>query len=243
MAVPSPPPSWNVLGLFAAGGDRDRCDKNEVSCADLSQPLGCNFIWPGVFPGTYYLIVQAFKAGDEGTVQATLAATAARTEEICDNGVDDNGDGLVDCDDPTCVDFPACAALTCHPGNSLGSLPINGASRDVSVTTEGAAAKENTSCQAQNGGGDVVIGFSLPRQASVTVSYGQFGNHVFALFNDLGQAHACDKQQVDCQPTSGNGSGMVRFANLPAGPYFLVVKALQPGDEGPLALRIAGTSP
>ncbi len=30
------------------------------------------------------------------------------TKELCDNGIDDDGDGLIDCDDPDCADDPAC---------------------------------------------------------------------------------------------------------------------------------------
>ena len=33
--------------------------------------------------------------------------------EICDNQIDDNGDGLVDCADPECADFTACQAEVC----------------------------------------------------------------------------------------------------------------------------------
>lgn len=28
--------------------------------------------------------------------------------EICDNGIDDDGDGFIDCDDFDCNDFPGC---------------------------------------------------------------------------------------------------------------------------------------
>ena len=28
--------------------------------------------------------------------------------ELCDNGIDDDGDGLIDCDDPDCVNDPIC---------------------------------------------------------------------------------------------------------------------------------------
>ncbi len=34
-----------------------------------------------------------------------------RAPEICDNGVDDNGNGLVDCADPQCSSFPACQCI------------------------------------------------------------------------------------------------------------------------------------
>ncbi len=30
--------------------------------------------------------------------------------EICDNGIDDDGNGLIDCDDPACFNFPGCVA-------------------------------------------------------------------------------------------------------------------------------------
>jgi len=51
-------------------------------------------------------------------------------EEICDNGIDDDGNGDVDCDDAACVNFPACRpmapqAFACG-GDSLGpdGLPV-----------------------------------------------------------------------------------------------------------------------
>lgn len=44
--------------------------------------------------------------------------------EVCDNGMDDNGDGQADCADPTCQNFPACAEALCddlqdNDGNQL----------------------------------------------------------------------------------------------------------------------------
>ncbi|MFA5625225.1 MAG: trypsin-like serine protease [Bradymonadales bacterium] len=36
--------------------------------------------------------------------------------ENCTNGIDDNGDGLVDCDDPKCVDKKICQAEDCYNG-------------------------------------------------------------------------------------------------------------------------------
>ena len=40
-------------------------------------------------------------------------------DEICDNGIDDDGDGLVDCLDPDCIDsFEDCPAFS-FPGSCL----------------------------------------------------------------------------------------------------------------------------
>jgi hypothetical protein len=36
--------------------------------------------------------------------------------EICDNGIDDNGNGLIDCADPECAGDPACAREICDNG-------------------------------------------------------------------------------------------------------------------------------
>lgn len=46
-------------------------------------------------------------------------------QEICDNGIDDDGDGLVDCDDPSCGGTDICPDLPTSPG-SEGGLESNG---------------------------------------------------------------------------------------------------------------------
>lgn len=38
--------------------------------------------------------------------------TAPVLQEICDNGIDDDGDGLIDCEDPSCSGFGNCAVIT-----------------------------------------------------------------------------------------------------------------------------------
>jgi protein-disulfide isomerase len=44
--------------------------------------------------------------------QLAIGAKFDPTAEICDNGIDDNGDGKIDCADPTCKDQMACRAET-----------------------------------------------------------------------------------------------------------------------------------
>jgi len=53
------------------------------------------------------------------------SVTAFSQDEICDNGIDDDGDGLIDCLDPDCVgDMDACPAFS-FPGSCLpiGYIP------------------------------------------------------------------------------------------------------------------------
>jgi hypothetical protein len=45
--------------------------------------------------------------------------------EICDSGADDDGDGLVDCDDPDCAEFAACLLARFVRGDADGSGGIN----------------------------------------------------------------------------------------------------------------------
>jgi hypothetical protein len=51
-----------------------------------------------------------------------LPVGTASAQEVCDNGVDDNKDGLVDCRDPLCFESPKCkvppppTGTPCSPG-------------------------------------------------------------------------------------------------------------------------------
>lgn len=52
-------------------------------------------------------------------------ATAPVLQENCSNGVDDDGDGLVDCDDPSCSGINTCPTITTTSGGNDGGLESN----------------------------------------------------------------------------------------------------------------------
>ncbi|MBL7560207.1 T9SS type A sorting domain-containing protein [Olleya sp. YSTF-M6] len=52
--------------------------------------------------------------------------TAPVLQEICDNGIDDDGDGLIDCDDPSCSGFGSCAVIPAPTTANDGGLESNG---------------------------------------------------------------------------------------------------------------------
>lgn len=53
--------------------------------------------------------------------------TAPVPQEICDNGIDDDGDGLVDCQDPSCSGFGVCGVMLAPTsGGNEGGLESNG---------------------------------------------------------------------------------------------------------------------
>ncbi|WP_289063534.1 T9SS type A sorting domain-containing protein [uncultured Zobellia sp.] len=51
--------------------------------------------------------------------------TAPVPQEDCINGIDDDGDGLVDCDDPSCSGVAACPTITLTSGANDGGLESN----------------------------------------------------------------------------------------------------------------------
>ena len=51
--------------------------------------------------------------------------TAPVPQEDCTNGIDDDGDGLVDCDDPSCSGVAACPTVDATSGASEGGLESN----------------------------------------------------------------------------------------------------------------------
>jgi len=84
--------------------------------------------------GTVFVIqnVQTLNPGD--TMDSNLFAfgpssssndgarcpTAPVPQEICDNGIDDDGDGLIDCDDPSCSGVSNCPEQDASSGNGGG---------------------------------------------------------------------------------------------------------------------------
>ena len=55
---------------------------------------------------------------------AARCPTAPIFAEICNNGIDDDGDGLVDCDDPACSNVGICPVFVSSGGN-VGGLESN----------------------------------------------------------------------------------------------------------------------
>jgi hypothetical protein len=229
----------HVFGLFAAGAPRDPCDKYPENCADPHiGPLSCHFIMPNLQPGKYYLVVQAFKPGTEGKIGLQLSSVEDHAQEICSNGIDDDSDGKVDCQDSNCSSKPICQGQSCVPEKNLGVLPSGGNPVTAAATTMGAGDKVATAC-AQGGGEDYVFGFSILNPASLQVDFAQFGNHVVALFDNKGAGYACDAVPLACQQTLGQPTGKLLFSALKAGEYYLVVEAVAAGSEGSMVLKLS----
>jgi hypothetical protein len=236
-----------VIDLFAAGGPRDACDKNELVCADpTTLPFGCGYEVPNLQPGTYNVIVQGFQPGTEGTMSLTLSVVDDRQLEICNNGIDDDGDGFIDCRDRKCITSQYCASSQCHADATINPVPLNGTSAFRLVQTAGAGVHADLSCVSMKGGQTSIIGITLTANADLTLQYQQIGNHDLAVFTNDGSELPCDAgTQLACVKGPGaNASGSTSFTDVPQGNYWLVIAADAPDgavqSSGSVTIAISG---
>ncbi|MDE0959501.1 MAG: hypothetical protein OSB09_01845 [Planctomycetota bacterium] len=86
-----------ALTQIACNGDGIGCG-SFTSILDVSMTGGT----------TYFIRVGSWAQGDSGTGILEITLAGAPTPENCTNGVDDDGDGLIDCEDTDCDLDPAC---------------------------------------------------------------------------------------------------------------------------------------
>jgi len=195
---------------------------------------------PNLQPGTYNVVVQGFQPGQEGIVNLTLSITDDRQLEICDNGVDDDLDGDIDCNDRKCATSLACASSKCRADAEISPVPLNGTTVTRLVQTQGGADVADLTCNV--GGTDsAVIAFDLTANANLTIGFLQLGDHAVALYSNDGNQLACDAgTALSCIPPTGMPSGTAMFNNVPAGKYYLLVQAKDAASAGSVSVSVSG---
>ena len=102
-----------------------KCDSGqEIGCDDDSagSQWAAKLEFTLLYPGTYYVFLDGYTVdpvggANEGPFQLNVVITP-NPPEICDNGLDDDGDVYVDCADPDCTTVGAC--LNCKNGGPPG---------------------------------------------------------------------------------------------------------------------------
>ncbi len=108
----SPPPTLPATpsSTFTSGID---ATTTQVTVAGL-------FTAPPATPViTCYRITQVNECGEESVLSNQQCATITRQPEICNNSIDDDGDGNIDCGDPDCAgvdNCPGCIFQITDPG-------------------------------------------------------------------------------------------------------------------------------
>jgi hypothetical protein len=100
----------NDLDIFVVDDAAGYCTSgNCVSYDDTDA------VWTALPGQTYYIVVDGY-FGDAGTYDIDVSCAAPTTEVACADGVDDDGDGSVDCMDSDCAADPACVETDCADG-------------------------------------------------------------------------------------------------------------------------------
>jgi hypothetical protein len=233
----------HAIALFRAGANQ-ACDRNPVTCLDARDSLMGSRTFSSLPAGTYWLIVQSY-ANTQGPVKITLSTGSPTTPEVCNNGIDDDGNGLIDCQDQTCVKAPSCAQVECSPDATIGALVVGDAAKNVRVDLTRAPDRYHPLCAGKTPGGDAAVAFTLAQAGGIQVAYQQTGHTVFSLYKQPATGTACDNSdnELGCSPED-DPAGAVAFSDMPAGRYLLIFKATSatsngPPDAGVVNLRIS----
>jgi hypothetical protein len=100
--------------LHSISGDNDlyilegSCDPVSA-CVAASEEFGPDdeLTFDATFGTTYYIVVEAFSPGEFELILDGTGVGGACPEN-CTNGIDDDADSDIDCDDADCSTFPAC---------------------------------------------------------------------------------------------------------------------------------------
>jgi hypothetical protein len=119
-------------------------DLRLVVYAVSDPPLGCseeicitageNSVQWDTTPGTEYLLHVDGHQGNAGAFALQFECHAS-TEVVCNNGVDEDADSLLDCQDPDCAESPLCTGC-------VGIAPL-GCGTTLSANTESPLATDN----------------------------------------------------------------------------------------------------
>jgi hypothetical protein len=136
--------------------------------------------------GTYYVMLQPYTAFSGVTLKVYAAdAGAPSTETSCTDGVDNDGDGAVDCADSDCAANPACQASdwvvisSTNFESGLGPYTLGG--KDASRVSGGFANSPTYSVRVRAGSGAAssfytTTGMNLPGKSMLRVQYSMIAN-------------------------------------------------------------------
>ncbi len=235
----------NVFALFRAGVNQP-CDANPVVPNGCYDPSANGPATSGTHTwilnaGEYYLIMQAHEVNGQGSADVTLSTPSSKHPEICDNGVDDDGNGLIDCADPACFGDAHCKNQECMPDVNVGTIVLNAPPKMASFDTTNHPNNLTLSCANNKGGDEEVLEFSVAQTEGILMLWDQMGNHDIGLFQmpPPGQPCNADPIPMACYLPDDRQQDEVAWGELPPGNYLFIFKAEAPGDEGPVDVQLS----
>lgn len=234
---------YHVMALGTEAGEGTWCDDAIFDCTDpggLGLPIHRALKLPAA---RYFVLVEA--KTEEATGMGEIHVRVYDpNKEICDDGVDNTGNGLTDCEDPACTDSPLCMPETnCHNGldddgdghidcadlDCIGtpacSNPACTVDRDMGIigplspgyvtdSTETSSDRFATICAIGGGGKDRVYSFRLEQETGVTIRMHQASGSDHVVSLALPGGPGANCDAAQHLCTEGGGSGLPIISNI-----------------------------
>jgi hypothetical protein len=218
------------MGMFVR---RDCVDgATEFLCVDGEAPGTPETLSLTVIAGeTYFVVVDGFNGSGEGTYTLTVSDVVG--ERDCSNGMDDNDDGFIDCEDPSCIDELECSASIAASCDAPLQLTPGAPQGGNTGTGSADFAALHPACSGSGGAMVEVYGYEPSEAEIVALEVGSATDQgVFVRW-------ACEapQTQIACVDASVGGVDELAFVTMQADqPYTVFVSAFEPGEEGPYTL-------
>jgi len=202
-----------------------------------------------LMPGLYYVVVDGNFVdgagnGDEADYDLLVETFApAPTETGCSNGIDDDADGLLDCEDDDCETAPQCTSVAgegCDDAKALFGGPVADTGETIQATAEGSTKGLSNdlagSCDSDTANApDMVFTFTLSDALWLEAAHDFDGVLYPALYLYGGD---CDQGEEVACTKAFEGAAELSMP-VPAGTYFLVVDGSYGKDAGNFTLDVA----
>ena len=135
--------------------DTPESDAANYACAVGHVSCGSVDMVQNYMDYSYDGCMNLFTSGQKSRMQSLFAPGGARASlltspgcgstpppgnEICDNNLDDDGDGLIDCADPDCASSPNCGTVSCDAPTGVSGVAANAGKNKARLTLSWNAA-------------------------------------------------------------------------------------------------------
>lgn len=225
---------WPAVYVFAG----DCGDADEVLCATNTSEAA---LTTGLLePGKYFVFVDADFEEDAAVYSLDLLFVAPlAVEVVCGDGIDDDGDGMIDCNDDDCALEVLCVGESClAPLPVNDGNPISGADDGLSLSYGGDSMgmQDNLtgSCDVDTGAAaDAVYVLEVADPMVVTISHA-FGGFFYPAVYVL-EGGCAVEDEIACAAETDEPA-VIEELVLQAGLYYVVVDASFAGDAAPYTL-------
>ena len=211
-----------------------RCSPDNCVATGYMSMAGVGQVaFAGLKGANYYIVVDT-QEDTTGTYRFAIDCTC-RGEWDCDDGIDNDGDGLTDCDDPDCADAWECRVPeTCEWEAEIGC----GETAEGDTGLYGTHEMTSYSCKPNLAyeGVEHIYRFVAPARGFVSVLLDIRGDHDLDLFVLRDWGDGCTPDDCIVASTTGQDESLAFLAEAGA-VYYLVVDGYQ-GAVGPYRLIV-----